>query len=97
MAILLLKSQQPRTSIICPLNNNISFNLAIMSPHTQEIQDYLQKLSSTVNKLPKTYTLAAKPTFKALLGIFSPSTAVSPPALVELLTNWLLVPSNAGC
>lgn len=58
-----------------------------MSSNTQDIQDYLEKLSSTVNQVPKTYTLAAKPTFKALLGLLSPSTAVSPAALVELLTK----------
>ena len=60
-----------------------------MSPNIQDIQDCLQKLSSTVNKLPKTSTLAARPTFTALLALLSLSAAVSPAAIVELLTKWL--------
>ena len=60
-----------------------------MSSNIQEVQDYLQKLSSTVKKLPDTYSLAAKPTFTALLALISSSANVSPVAIVELLNEWL--------
>lgn len=56
---------------------------------TQNVQDYIQKLSSTIMKLPDTYSLAARPTFTGLLALISPYVTVSPVAMAELLTQWL--------
>lgn len=83
--ILIFKLQDSGT---CPSNNNHRFHFA-MSSNIQEVQDFIQQLSSTIKNLPDTDSLAARPTFTALLSLISPSATVSPEAIAELLTQWV--------